>query len=94
MEVLAYVHLIVASIFILIAPGIAWSYIFFKDVNILERIVLSFGMSIAMVSLTIYILNSFFGVKINLLNMVVVVSFLISIPVIYKKCLTFIRYNL
>lgn len=75
----------VASIFILIAPGLSWSYIFFKnDVSIIERMALSFGLSVVMVSLTLYTLNTFIGIRINLLNLVTTIGFIIIIPIIYK----------
>ena len=46
-------------------PGFAWTLVFFSRVSIIERIALSFGLSIAAVTLSIIVLHVLFGMRIN-----------------------------
>ncbi|MFO8010937.1 MAG: DUF1616 domain-containing protein [Dehalococcoidia bacterium] len=61
---------------IFLLPGFAWSRVFFsrEQVNILERIVLSFGLSVALVTLSMFALNLLFDVRISGFNAVMVVA--------------------
>lgn len=59
---------------LLFIPGFAASYAFFeRKIDVIERIVLSVGLSIVFVTLTIFALNFLFGISINLIN-----SFLVA----------------
>ena len=53
-------------------PGFAWSFVFFsgKQINALERVVLSIGLSVAMVTLSMFALNLVFDVKVTGTNAV------------------------
>lgn len=57
-------------------PGFIWTLVFFSRVNIIERVALSFGLSIAVVTLSIIALNVLFGMRItgasSLLTIVVI----------------------
>jgi uncharacterized membrane protein len=85
MDVLEGLRIFFGSVFILFVPGFAWSYVFFarKNIDWIERIALSFGLSIALVPLTVFWLNWLFHVKITLLNTSLVVCGLTAIPVLY-----------
>ena len=69
------------SMFVLFLPGFVWSYVFFEKGKIdeIERIALSFGLSIALVPLAVFWLNWIFKVKINLINTSLVILALIGI---------------
>jgi uncharacterized membrane protein len=69
-------------VFTLFLPGLAWSVLLFKkgEIDLIERIALSFGLSIAIVPLTVFYFNWFLGVRINLLNVSLITSLLIVIP--------------
>ena len=87
-------RIVFGSIYVLFLPGFIISYIFFpktgsldnkneKDsgsIDWLERIALSFALSIAVVPLAVFYLN-LIGVKINLLN-----SFLTILGIIVVSC--------
>ena len=81
-EVLA---LFFGSVFVLFVPGFAWSYVFFikKHIDWVERLALSFGLSIALVPLTVFWLHFIFRIGITLLNTSLVVCGLTAIPVAY-----------
>lgn len=61
-------RLIFGGIFILFIPGLAWSYVFFlrKKIDWIERLGLSFGLSIALVPLAVFWLHWLFDMKIDL----------------------------
>jgi uncharacterized membrane protein len=84
MTVLEVLRLICGGIFVLVAPGLAWSYAFFarKNIDRIERLALSFGLSIALVPLAVFWLNWLFDMKITLLNTSLTVIGLIIIAVV------------
>jgi len=89
MEVLSIIRAILGSAFVLFVPGLIWTYVFFakKEIDWIERIALSFGLSIALVPLSVFYLNKVFGVKINFLN-----SFLIILALcVIGLCLYWIK---
>lgn len=74
LSILESFRIIFGSIYVLFIPGFIISFIFFKQtskddggIDWIERIALSFALSIAIVPLTLFYLN-LIGVKINLLN--------------------------
>lgn len=74
------ITIIFGSLFVLFLPGFAWSFVFFKkeEIDWIERIALSFGLSIALVPLAVFWLNYFLGVKINRVNVSIVIIALIG----------------
>ena len=85
MSVLEGLRIFFGSVFILFVPGFVWSYVFFakKNIDWVERIALSFGLSIALVPLTVFWLNWLFHVKITPLNTSLIVCGLTAIPAAY-----------
>lgn len=85
MDILEGLRLLFGGLFVLFVPGFTWSYIFFASKNIdwIERVALSFGLSIALVPLTAFWLNWLFQVRISLLNTSLIIGGLTAIPVVY-----------
>jgi uncharacterized membrane protein len=94
-------RIIFGSVYVLFLPGLIISYIFFpstkefdkkeeesdNSIDIIERIALSFALSIAVVPLVIFYLN-LVGLKINLINSSLSILGIIIISLIilkYKK---------
>jgi uncharacterized membrane protein len=75
MDALDVVRIIFGSIFVLFVPGFAWSYVFFNrgKIDLVERVALSFGLSIALVPLVVFWFNWVFHVKMSLLNTILIV---------------------
>lgn len=71
--------LVLVVFFALFLPGFAWSWVFFpgKELDWLERAALGFGLSIAMVPLTVFALDRVFGVGINSLNVFLEITALV-----------------
>ncbi len=83
LEGLPVLRALLGLILVFFLPGFAWTLIFFqgKQVNVMERVVLSFGLSIAVVALSILSLNRLFGVGITGFNSVLVILVVTIIPV-------------
>ncbi len=71
-------RIVFGSVYVLFLPGLVLSYVFFnkKEIDIIERIALSFALSIAVVPLLVFYLN-LLGMKINLVNSILVIAFII-----------------
>ena len=85
MTFLEGLRLVFGGIFVLFAPGFAWSYVFFarRKIDVIERLALSFGLSIALVPLAVFWLNWLFDMKISLLSTSLTVVGLIVIAGIF-----------
>jgi len=74
---------VVPTIFLVFLPGLSWSYFFFKkkQISCIERVMMSFALSIVLVPLTIFVLNVWAGVRITFINSALIVAVLSAIPV-------------
>ena len=78
-------RIVFGGFYILFLPGFAIVHLFFKDRELIEKIALSFALSIAIVPLTVFYLNFFFKIKITALNTVLIAFAIILITyIIYK----------
>ena len=78
------VRVILGFILVFFLPGFAWTLVFFsgRQINIVERLALSFGLSIAVVALTILALNKLIGVRITGFNSVLIILTITILPVV------------
>jgi len=67
-EGMSGIRAILGFILVFFLPGFAWTLVLFSRVNIIERIALSFGISIAAITLGIIVLHVLFGLTINGVN--------------------------
>jgi uncharacterized membrane protein len=81
------IRIFFGSAFVLFIPGFVWTYIFFNqnEIDMIERIALSFGLSIALVPLAVFYLNYLLGIKITLVNCSIIVVMIILIPAIWLE---------
>ena len=75
------IRAILGLILVFFLPGFAWTLVFFKQINIVERIALGIGLSIALVTLSILALNVLLGIRITGLNALLVIIILTIVPV-------------
>lgn len=75
MGILELLRIIFSSVFVFFLPGLAWSFVFSKkeEIDVIERIALSFGSSIALVTLVVFWLNWLLRIKINIVNVTAVI---------------------
>jgi uncharacterized membrane protein len=76
------IRAIIAFFLLFLVPGFAWTLVLFKKLSILERIALSFGLSIAMVTITILGVNVALHVRITGTNSLIIVGALTVIPIV------------
>ena len=67
-ERLPVIRAIVGFFLVFFLPGFAWTFVFFSRISVIERIALSLGLSIAMVTLSILVLHMLFGMKVTGVN--------------------------
>ena len=63
-------------------PGFAWTFVFFRKLHHLERIALSFGLSIAIVTLSIIAMNVILNVRINGVNSLLTILAITVVPLL------------
>ena len=82
---LPVIRAILGFVLVLFLPGFAWTLVFFRgrQLNIVERLALSFGLSIAVVTLSILALNIVVGVRITGLNAVLIIIVITVIPLVF-----------
>lgn len=90
---LPFFRVILGFILVFLAPGFAWTLVFFrgKQINLVERVALAFGLSIALVTLSILALNVVMGVRITGLNSVLIIIFITVIPLAFYGVSQFMR---
>ena len=81
LERLSVIRAILGFIIMFFLPGFAWTLVFFKKLSIMERVVLSFGLSIAVITLSLLFLNKVIGIRITGFNSVLVIIAVTIIPV-------------
>jgi uncharacterized membrane protein len=77
---LLVVRAILGVVLVFFLPGFAWTLVFFRKINIIERIALSIGLSIALVTLSIIVLNVLFDIRINGFNALITIIVMTVIP--------------
>ena len=80
-ESLSVVRAILGFIIVFFMPGFAWTFILFKKLNAIERIALSFGLSISGVTLVILALNILLKISVTGLNALIIIIIITVIPI-------------
>ena len=88
---LSFVRALLGFILVFFLPGFAWTLVFFRQINILERLVLSIGLSIAVVVLSILALNKLIGVRITGFNSLLIIIFVTVVPVVFYYLKRYIK---
>ena len=76
------IRAVLGIVLVFFTPGFAWSLIFFKQISRIERFVLSFALSLTLVTLTVFGLNIVIKLPINGLNTLLTILLLTIIPLI------------
>lgn len=80
-ERLVIVRAILGFILVFFLPGFAWTLIFFRGINVIERVALSLALSIVVVTLSLLLVNRLVGIRITGLNSVLVIIVVTILPV-------------
>ena len=80
LERLPIIRAILGFILVFFLPGFTWTLVFFRQINIIERVALSFGLSIVVATLSIFFISKFFGISITGFNSLMVISVVTILP--------------
>jgi len=72
---------VVGFIIVFFLPGFAWTFVFFSKISVIERIVLSMGLSIAIVTLGILALHVVIGMTITGFTSLITIAVIIVLAV-------------
>ena len=82
LESLPIIRAILGFILVFFLPGFAWTLVFFRQINVIERVTLSFGLSIVVVTLSLLLLDRLIGISITGFNSVLVIVAITVLPVL------------
>ncbi len=91
LERLIVIRAILGFILVFFLPGFAWTLVFFRQINVIERVTLSFGLSIAVVTLSLLLVNKLVGIRITGFNSVLVIVVVTILPVVAYYLIRLIR---
>ena len=91
LDQLPVIRVLMGIILVYFLPGFVWTLVLFKEIKNIERTVLSFGLSIAFVTLSLFFLNKVFNVRITGFNAILVIVFVTIIPAAIYYLNRFIR---
>ena len=96
LEDLPILRALLGFILVFFLPGFAWTLVFFqgRQINVIERVALSFGLSIAIVTLGILSLYRLIGIRISGFNSVLVIIVVTIIPIVFYYLNRLIRARL
>lgn len=83
LERLSVIRALLGFILVFFLPGFAWTLVFFKQIKVVERIALSFGLSIVVVTLSILASNVLLGVSITGFNSLLIIVVITIIPILF-----------
>ena len=93
LEGLPVLRAVLGIILVFFLPGFAWTLVFFRQINIIERLALSLGLSIATVTLSILATHKILGMRINGVNAVLVIILITVVPVIIYFIIRYIKHR-
>jgi len=85
---LSIIQAIIGLPLVLFIPGYVMSYAFFpkkKDLDLMERVALSFGLSFALIPLVVFFLNKFLKIPITVYSSFSIIAAIIIIGVVVWK---------
>lgn len=91
LERLPVIRAILGFILVFLLPGFAWSLVLFRQIDIAERMTLSLAMSIAIVTLSLLVVNFLLKVPLSGLNIVLVIMLIIILPLVLYYLNRYIR---
>ncbi len=86
------IRAIFGFILVFFLPGFAWTLVFFRQIKVLERVVFSFGLSIVVVTLSLFFTNRLIGIRITEFNSALVIIVVTILPLIVYYLNRFIRF--
>ncbi len=79
---LSIIRAILGFILVFFLPGFAWTIVFFRRLNVIERVTLSFALSIVVVTLSLIFINRLIGLRITGFNSALVIIVITILPIV------------
>lgn len=95
LDAIPAVRAILAFLLVFLVPGFAWTLVFFGSgkLSVLERAVISVGISIASITLAVFVSNLLLDIKISGLNIVLIIILITVIPLLIYSLKGIFRKN-
>ena len=79
------IRAILSGVLVFFIPGFAWTFVFWNksSISYIERIVLSFGLSIALVTLSVVATYYLLDISINMVNSIIIIAIVTAIPLVW-----------
>lgn len=91
LERVPFIRAALGFILVFFLPGFAWTLVFFRRIKVLERILLSFALSIVVVTLSLLFANWILGLKVTGTSSVFVILMVTILPVVIYYLAGFVR---
>ena len=75
------IRMLLGSILVFFLPGFGWTFVFFQQIKVIERVVLSVALYFVLVTISLLFLNRLIGVRINGFNSVLLIVTITVVPV-------------
>ncbi len=82
LERLPIIRAILGFILVFFLPGFAWTLVFFRQINVIERVTFSLALSIVVVTLSLLFINRLLGIRITGVNSTLVIIVVTILPVV------------
>ncbi len=79
---LSIIRAILGFILVFFLPGFAWTLVFFRQINVIERVTFSLALSIVVVTLSLLFINRLLGIRITGVNSTLVIIVVTILPVV------------
>ena len=79
---LSIIRAILGFILVFFLPGFAWTIIFFRKINVIERVTLSFVLSIVVVTLSLLFISRLIGLRITWFSSALIIIVVTILPVV------------
>ena len=79
---LSIIRAILGFILVFFLPGFAWTIVFFKKINVIERVTLSLALSIVVVTLSFLFISRLIGLRITWFSSALVIIVVTILPVV------------
>lgn len=81
LESVPVLRMIIGFVLVFFLPGFAWSFVFFKRIKVIERLLLSFALSMALVTLSFLFANWLLKIKLTGPNSILIIILVTIIPI-------------
>ncbi|MFC2021852.1 hypothetical protein ACFLTR_01370 [Chloroflexota bacterium] len=91
LEGLPVIRAILSFILVFFLPGFAWTLVFLRQINVIERVTFSFGLSIVVVTLSFLLMSRLIGIRLTGFNSALIIVTVTILPLVAYYLNRFIR---